>query len=291
MPTTDIDLQTLRSLIAIADTGSFSKAAALGSRTQPALSLQIRKLEDRLGRQLLDRSSRGVTLTADGEIYLPYARRILDIHTEAVSRLREPEAEGEIRIGTPEDFATFRLSTILARFRREHPRVQLSVRCDLTLNLLESYKSGELDVVLVKRDPQSVRGGTRVWREQLVFAAPEHWEPRMPVPLIVSPSPCIYRSRAVAALDDAGIAWTVTYMSQSLAGTLAAARAGLGVTVLPADMLPPDVLPLPKSIGLPELADAEIALMSRDGLSAAGQMLVDHITHALEKSPHGTAPV
>jgi DNA-binding transcriptional LysR family regulator len=287
MQLTDIDLQTLRSLVAIADTGSFSKAAVLGGRTQPALSLQISKLEGKLGRQLLERKSKGVTLTADGEIYLPYARRILDLHTEAVSRLREPEAEGEIRIGTPEDFATFRLSTILARFRREHPRVQLTVRCDLTLNLIDSYKSGELDVVLVKRDPQSVHGGTRVWREPLVFAAPENWEPRNPLPLIVSPSPCIYRSRAIAALDDAGIAWTVTYMSQSLAGTLAAARAGLGVTVLPSDMLPPDIIPLPHAIGLPELADAEIALMSRESLSAAGQMLVDHITHALEKNPHG----
>lgn len=284
-------MQTLRSLVSIADTGSFSKAAVLGGRTQPALSLQIRKLEDRLGHQLLQRGSKGVTLTADGEIYLPYARRILDLHAEAVSRLREPEAEGEIRIGTPEDFATWRLSTILARFRREHPRVQLSVRCDLTLNLLDSYKSGELDVVLVKRDPQTVRGGTRVWREPLVFAATSHWEPRFPLPLIVSPSPCIYRSRAIAALNEAGIAWTVTYMSQSLAGTLAAARAGLGVTVLPSDMLPPDVLPLPGSLGLPDLADAEIALMSREGLSPAGQMLVDHITHALEKNPHGEALV
>lgn len=284
----DTDTQTLKSFVAIADTGSFSRAADFVGRTQPAISQQIKRLEQALGHRLFVRGPKRVSLTQQGEAYLSYARRILDLQAEAWSRLNEPDAEGEIRIGTPEDFATFRLSAILARFRREHPRVQLSVRCDLTLNLMESYKSEQLDLVLVKRDPQSVQGGTRVWREPLVFAAPQNWEPRSPLPLIVSPSPCIYRSRAIAALDAAGMSWAVTYMSQSLAGTLAAARAGLGVTVLPSDMLPPDIVRLPSHLGLPELADAEIALMTRDGLSAAGQMLVEHIIHALEKNPHGS---
>ncbi len=279
----ETDTQTLKSFVAIAETGSFSRAADAAGRTQPAISQQIKKLEDTLGCRLLTRGGKGVTLTPDGETFLSYARRIVDLHWEAYSRLREPDAEGEIRIGTPEDFATWRLSRVLAQFSKHHPRVQLSVSCDLTLNLIEAFGRGELDIILVKRDPQSVTGGVRVWREPLVFAASAQWTPTTsPLPLVLSPKPCIYRARALAALDRAGIAWRIVYTSQSLAGTLAAARAGMGATVLPANMLPADVHPLGAEAGLPELSDAEIALMQRDNLSKAGQMLIEHVIHGLE---------
>jgi len=277
-----LDSILLRSFVAIADTGSFSKAAAIVGRTQSALSLQIKKLEESLGCKLFDRGARKATLTEQGEVFSSYARRITALQLEVYSRLKEPEAEGEIRFGTPEDFATHYLPDVLALFRKQHPRIQLNVDCDLTLNLLDGFQQEKYDLILVKRDPQRVRGGTRVWREPLVWAGVTGWQAQKPLSLVLSPQPCIYRSRALAALDRAKIPWRVAYTSPSLAGTLAAVKAGLGVTVLPQNMLPTGVHPIRNEIKLPELADAEIALIKREDISSAGEILAEHIIHSLE---------
>ena len=277
-----LDSILLRSFVAIADTGSFSKAAAIVGRTQSALSLQIKKLEESLGCKLFDRGARKATLTEQGEVFSSYARRITSLQLEVYSRLKEPEAEGEIRFGTPEDFATHYLPDVLALFRKQHPRIQLNVDCDLTLNLLDGFQQEKYDLILVKRDPQRVRGGTRVWREPLVWAGVTGWQAQKPLSLVLSPQPCIYRSRALAALDRAKIPWRVAYTSPSLAGTLAAVKAGLGVTVLPQNMLPTGVHPIRNEIKLPELADAEIALIKREDISSAGEILAEHIIHSLE---------
>ena len=277
-----LDSISLKSFIAIAETGSFSKAASMVGRTQSALSLQIQKLERNLGCELFDRGGRKATLTDQGEIFLGYARRIILLQLEVYSRLKEPEVEGEIRLGTPEDFATHYLPDVLAAFRKQHPRVQLNVDCDLTLNLMSSFQQEKFDLILVKRDPQRVKGGTKVWREPLVWAGTTSWQDQKPLPLVVSPKPCIYRARALAALDRAKIPWRISYVSPSLAGTLAAVKAGLGVTVLPQNMLPYGVHSIRNELKLPQLADAEIALIKREGISKAAEMLAVHIVHSLE---------
>lgn len=279
-----LDTIALKSFIAIAETGTFSHAADTVGRTQSALSLQIKKLEESLGCALFNRTSRKVALTEQGEIFLGYAKRIIQLQWEAYSRLKEPDVEGEIRLGTPEDFATHYLPEVLATFRKHHPRVQLNVECDLTLNLLEGFKQGAFDIVLVKRDPQRMKGGIKVWREPLVWAAVDHARIEEPLSLVLSPQPCIYRARALAALDRAKKPWHITYTSPSLAGTLAAVKAGLGITVLPANMLPPGIHPIRTEIKLPELADAEIALLKRDDVNKAGDMLAEHIVHSLESA-------
>ncbi len=281
MPFT-LDTLQLKSFIAIAETGTFSRGAEVVGRTQSALSLQIKKLEEGLGCQLFDRSGRKVKLTDQGEIFLGYAKRIIQLQWEAYSRLKEPDIEGEIRLGTPEDFATHYLPEVLALFRKHHPRIQLNVSCDLTLNLVDGFNRGEFDIILVKRDPKATRGGTKVWREPLVWAAADHWQPEKPLSLVLSPQPCIYRARALAALDRAKKPWHISYTSPSLAGTIAAVKAGLGITVLPENMLPTGVHAIRGELKLPELADAEIALMKRDDLPKAGDMLAEHIIHSLE---------
>ena len=282
--TSDIDTLSLKSFVAIAETGTFSEAAVVVGRTQSAVTLQIQKLEAGLGCALFNRARRKVSLTAEGELFLGYARRIIQLQREAYSRLREPEIEGEIKLGTPEDFATHYLPNVLAAFKNQHPRVQLKVDCDLTLNLMVGFERGKHDIILVKRDPQNVRGGTRVWREPLVWAASDRWRAEKTLPLILSPSPCIYRARALAALDRAHKSWDITYTSTSLAGTIAAVRAGLGITVLPANMLPSGIRVVTKEHRLPTLADAEIALMKKDDLSKAAQALAEHITSHLESA-------
>jgi DNA-binding transcriptional LysR family regulator len=277
-----LDTVSLKSFIAIAETGTFSHAANTVGRTQSALSLQIKKLEESLGCELFSRTSRKVTLTEQGEIFLGYAKRIVQLQWEVYSRLKEPDIEGEIRLGTPEDFATHYLPDVLALFRKHHPRIQLNVSCDLTLNLVDGFHRGEFDMILVKRDPKATKGGTKVWREPLVWAAADHWQPEKPLSLVLSPQPCIYRARALAALDRAKKPWHIAYTSPSLAGTIAAVKAGLGITVLPQNMLPTGIHAIRGEIKLPELADAEIALMKRDDLPKAGYMLAEHIVHSLE---------
>ena len=277
-----VDTLQLKSFVAIAETGTFGQAASTVNRTQSALSLQIKKLEQQLGCNLFDRTSRKVSLTPQGEIFLGYAKRIIQLQWEAISRLREPDIEGEIRFGTPEDFATHYLPDVLARFRQHHPRVQLNVKCDLTLNLIEDFHRGEYDVILAKRDPQRVKGGTKVWREPLVWAAADGYQPEEPLSLVLSPQPCIYRARALAALDRAKRSWHMSYTSPSLAGTLAAVKAGLGITVLPAHMIPAGIHPIQKEARLPHLADAELARIKSDELSKVAEMFAEHITLSLE---------
>lgn len=276
-----LDSLKLKSFIAIADIGTFSAAAKTVGRTQSALTLQIQKLEGDLGCQLFDRSARRVSLTEQGEIFLGYARKIVQLQWEVFSKLKEPDIEGEIRVGTPEDFATHYLPNVLASFRKQHPRVQLNVSCDLTLNLMKGFERGEFDIILVKRDPQSTRGGTKVWREPLVWAAAEQWQPEKPISLVLSPKPCIYRARALAALDRAHKPWHLTYVSPSLAGTIAAVRAGLGITILPSNMLPSGICDVGKNFKLPDLPDTEIALLKREGLNKIGEVLTDYLVHSL----------
>ena len=278
----DVDSLQLKSFVAIVETGTFGRAAARINRTQSAVSLQIKNLEEQLGGVLFNRTGRKVVLTPQGEIFLSYARRMIQLQREAYSRLREPDAEGEIRFGTPEDFATHYLPDVLARFRQHHPRVQLNVACDLTLNLLDGFERGEYDVILAKRDPQRVKGGTKVWREPLVWAAAEGYLPAERLSLVLSPQPCIYRERALSALDRAKRSWHISYSSPSLAGTIAAVKAGMGITVLPSHMIPAGVHPIQKEMKLPALADAELALMKRDELPKVADMFVEYIVHSLE---------
>lgn len=279
-----VDTLLLKSFIAIAETGSFSRAAEIVGRSQSAVSLQIKKLEEGLQTTLFDRSSREISMTEQGEVFLGYARRMIELQWDAYSRLNEPDVKGEITFGVPEDFATHYLSSILAVFAQHHPHVQLHVTCDLTLNLMDQFQKGKLDIVLVKRDPDSVKGGTRVWKEPLVWAASEQYVPKDPIPLVLAPQPCIYRARALGALDRMRKSWQIAYTSPSLTGTIAAVRAGLGVTVLPANMLPEGLKPLTGRKKLPQLADSEIALFKRDHLSQAGHVLATHIIKSLEQN-------
>jgi len=282
----NLDLDLVRTFVAVAEARSFTRAGERLGRTQSAVSLQIRRLEDRLGRQLLSRDPRHVTLSAEGEAFLPEARRLLRLNDDIVGRLTEGDVEGEVRLGSPEDFATVHLPEILGEFAKAHPRVTLTVTCDLTLNLLDRLRDGALDLALVKREPLGPDLGVRVWRESLVWAAadPGVLERSETASLVVAPSPCVYRRRAISALEKAGRPWRIGYTSPSLAGQHAALRAGLGVTVLPRDMTPPDLAVLGPESGLPPLADAEIALMrATTAVPPAAERLADFILSSLDR--------
>jgi DNA-binding transcriptional LysR family regulator len=262
----DLDTALLRAFLALAETRSFSRTAERIGRSQSAVSMQIRRLEEILGCPLFVRDKRNVDITAEGEALLGDARRILALSDGMLARSRTPDITGEVRFASPEDFATQYLPEILAAFAARHPRVHLHVTCDLTLKLVEALGRGEQDLIVVKQDPAGPYAGSRpLWRERPVFvgrerAAPELTDGRLP--LVLSPSPCVYRRRAVTALDAAGLPWDIAYTSPSFAGTVAAARAGLGVTVLPRTMVPEGLVALEAGQGWPALPEVEIALLA-----------------------------
>ena len=279
---TNLDLDLVRSFVAVATGGSFTRAADRLGRQQSTISLQLRRLEDALGQKLLERSPHVVRLTTAGEGFLESARRILDLNDEIVAAIQEPDMQGLVRLGTPEDFATRHLPDVLSRFAQAYPSVALEVTCDLTLNLLDRFKGGAFDLALIKRERSVDAGGILVWREALVWVAGSrsYWREDAPLPLVVSPSPCVYRKRAIDALGRARHSWRIAYTCGSLAGSIAAVKAGLGITVLPKDMVPPE-LHIISGKRFPNLKDTEIALLQAEPLSVPAQRLRDHVTRSL----------
>ena len=282
---TAFDFDLLRTFVAVVDNGSFTKAGERIGRTQSTVSLQIKKLEENLRKPLFERGGRELQLTADGEVLLGYGRQLLQIADEARARLLEPDIEGTIRLGTTEDFATVYLPDILARFARAHPRITLDVNCNFSFHLLEGFSKGEYDLVLIKREPQAPLGGTPVWRDVLVWVCSPQFvlDPGHPIPLALAPAPDVYRKRALASLQALGRDWRIVYTSVSSEGLQAAVRAGLGVTVLSKDTIPPGLKIVGTEHQLPQLPDSEIALYRAPGkLSRAAEMLAEHIVHSLE---------
>jgi DNA-binding transcriptional LysR family regulator len=278
-------LALLKTFVTVTEAHGFTRAGERLGLSQPAVSLQMKRLEEAVGRNLIERETRGLKLTPDGEILLGYAREMLRLNDEARARLSDRDVEGVVRLGTPEHFATAHLADVLARFARTHPRIALDVKCELTLTLLEGLASGSYDMVLVKREPQGPGGGVKVWREPLVWVASPTFThaPDSAVPVVCSPHPCVYRKRAINSLESVRRPWRIVYTSPSMQGSLAAVRAGLGVTILPKEMVPSGYHMLGTADGFPELDDTEIALVLAPGTpSPAAGRLAEHIVRSLE---------
>jgi DNA-binding transcriptional LysR family regulator len=280
----DVDTGLLRTFVTVAETGSFSRTGALIGRSQSAVSGQIRRLEETLGRALLDRDTRNVRLTGDGERLLGHARKMIAAADTMLARFRSDDLVGEVRFGSPEDFASAYLPDVLGVFAAAHDGVQLHVTCKLTLTLIEEFEAGLQDLIVVKQDPGRRHPGARpLWRESLVWVAGPGAEGDFravssgtrPVPMVMAPAPCVYRGRAAAALDAAHVAWTNVFTSPSHAGCSAAVQAGLGYAVMPRAMVPPGLSVL--SDGWPALPEAEMALLCAPRRAPAVAALADFI--------------
>lgn len=283
----NLDLDLLRAFVAVAEAQSFTRAGVRLGRTQSTISLQIKRLEESVNAELFSRDPRNVTLTGHGEALLVQARRLLRFNDEIIGEMFEHSLEGEVRFGAPEDFATTHLPGILGDYARAYPHVSLSVTCDLTLRLMDRMGQGELDLALIKREPMGADLGVPVWREGLVWvgAGEDVLPASAPVPLVVAPTPCVYRKRATATLDAAERPWRIAYTSPSLAGQQAALRAGLGVTALPTEMVPEDLVRFGPEQGFPALADVEIALIrASKTLPVAAERLANFILASLNAS-------
>ncbi|MCL5271758.1 MAG: LysR family transcriptional regulator [Gammaproteobacteria bacterium] len=271
-----LDTVTLQCFLAVADTGSFTKAAEKVGRTQSAISQQIAKLELITEKPLFNRG-KSLSLTTDGELFLGYARKIFELHREALDRFKEPELEGEIRFGLPEDFATMVLSDVLVDFSRLHPRVILNVECDLTLNILNRFAQGKSDLVLLKtHQPETLPKAVNVWSEAVEWIGKpdffSSFDKNSIIPLVLSPQPCVYRENVIQTLQKAGVRWRLVYSSPSYAGKMAAVKAGLGITAIQRTMIPGYLESLEHTI-LPKLNNIHISLLKKEGANKAIESL------------------
>ena len=269
VPLPNLDIDLLRAFVAVAETGSFTRAAGRLGRVQSAVSMQVKRLEEVAGQRLFDRSRRKVALSPDGEVLLGYARRMLALNQAALSDLGQSAVAGTVRLGSA-DTAAYFLPGILARFARAYPRVQLEVHCDRSWHLLDVLDAGELDLALVTQQGERV-GGRTLRREPLVWASARGQAAHEldPLPLAVFAQGCAYRAAAMDALDRAGRRWRVAYSSTSVAGVQAAAMTGLAVGVLPQSTLLKGMRVLGEDDHLPPLTGYAITLHARAGAQPA----------------------
>lgn len=260
------ETELLRTFVTVAECGGFSRAAERLNSTQSTVSHQIKRLEMQAARTFLRRTTRAIALTEDGEIMIDYARKFLRLADDAKQHFNAPKLEGQVRLGASDDFATYSLPEVLARFKRIHPNVRLSVDVGLSGSLVERLEAGDFDLVLGKRRVGDEQGEF-VFREKLVWVASPDFEmtPGEPVPLAVYPKPCLYRCIAVEELNRAGRECNIVYTSPSLSGIRAAAVAGIAITPLAANFTTPELVPFRGEEQLPELPEVEFALFRKKG--------------------------
>ncbi len=283
-----IDPQLLYTFVKLAYAGQFTKAANQVGLSQSAVSQQIQKLEALLGVALIDRAKKNVNLTPQGQTFLAKAENLLLQHEGLISEFNQTNVAGRIRFGSPEDFATVYLPNILARFTNLYPQVRLEVNCELTLKLLEAYEQGDYDLIVFKQEPShQLERAIPLWEEPLVWIQGKGYNLEQAleagnVRLVLAPQPCVYRSRAIEALERHNIGWEQVYTSQSIAGNIAAVRGGLGVTVLPITSVPPELLHSSHAQErLPALEATQIKLLATPQPSQAILAFQDFIQDSL----------
>ncbi|PWC40382.1 LysR substrate-binding domain-containing protein [Azospirillum sp. TSO22-1] len=261
MAPTNLDMDVLRALVIATELGGFGRAAERLGRSQSAISLQMKKLEDQVGLPLFRKNGRGVTLTEIGDTLLDYARRIIALNDEALSVARGGAMDGTVRIGFPEDLADRWLPGVLGAFHRAHPRVRFEAQ--VGRDLRDHIARGGLDLALVFGDIDGAENGQAlVARLPLVWIGPRGYrpDPAAPLPLALLDGPCPFRRHGTARLDQSGRAWRNTFTSPSLAGLWAAVEAGLGVTVRTPLGLPDTLAPLDPRLALPSLPSVALEL-------------------------------
>jgi DNA-binding transcriptional LysR family regulator len=257
-----LDPVLLHTFLAVSQTRSFTRTAERLGLRQSTVSQHIRKLEQEAGRRLFVRDTHSVTMTADGEAMVEFARGILAANERAERYFAGSELRGRLRFGASEDFVTSLLPDVLRQFVRSHPLVEFELNVGLSGELNERLGRGELDLVCAKRPPGEDRGRL-VWRDRLVWVSGDlpRLDPSAPVPLILYSPPSITRDIVLAALERSGRPWRIVCMSGSLSGLRAAALAGLGVTIFPADLIPAGLAEMPGGHGLPDLGSVEFVLL------------------------------
>ncbi|WP_409523901.1 LysR family transcriptional regulator [Nitrincola sp. MINF-07-Sa-05] len=281
-----LDTDVLRMFVAIAETGSFTRAANQVFRTPSALSMQIKRLEETLGKTLFLREARQVSLTPDGEVLLSYGRRLLKLNEEAVTQFLSPSLAGTVRLGTCDDVGTRILPCVLAQFARSHPATQVDVVMGRSIDMAARLDAGELDLIVITAGSTGLEKGRGkvVHTESLIWAGREGGiaAMRTPLPVSLASQGCAWRSMALKALDQAGIDYRIAYTSEHCSGQSAAMIADLAVAPFPAGLVKPPLRKLDKEYGLPALGDYQMLLIQRQGTDETCSILASHVVDALQ---------
>lgn len=258
------DLAQLRTFLAVVSTGSFTRAGEQLGLSQPTVSQHIRRLEDFMGRALLIRDTRKVSVTDNGLALAGFARQMLATNDEALSYFSAGTAmSGRLRFGAADELALTELPSILRAFRVDHPRINLELTVTQSGTLQRRLLANHLDLIFINQQADAGQGRL-VRRDHLVWVGLERAEinPNEPVPLVTYQAPSHSRSVAINALEAQGRRWRVTCITREVNGLLAAVRAGLGVAVLAQSRIPQDMRALTGRYDLPALPDIEMALLA-----------------------------
>jgi len=284
---TFLNLQTdlLRTFISVVELGGHTKAGQALGRSQPAISLQMHRLEDLVGVSLLAKEGRKIVLTRDGEALLSFARDIVRLNDEAVQFFRHADLSGVLRIGLPTDYAMAFLQNALANFTQQHPDVELEVRCDLSRELHRQLRANELDIIVAVMPKAQMPYVSRSWIEQPVWAAASDMviDPEKPVPLAAHPEGCDYRERMIEALHTVGRRWRVVYTGSGISGLQKAVQSGFCVSALTRPTLLEGMRALGAEDGLPPLEPLRVGLLYKHPqLTDAGVKLVSELVSKLD---------
>lgn len=281
MPLLDNDV--LRSFVAISECGTFTGAAKVIHRTPSALSMQIKQLEQNLGKSLFVREPRQVTLTKEGEVLLDYSRRLLRLNEEAVQHFIAPTLEGKVGIGTSDDVGTRILPEVLAQFARSYPAVLVDVVVGSSKQNLARLDAGQLDMALVTvaDENRDIRGEV-VHEEPLVWAGREGSSAfqRSPLPIAMAHEGCSWRRMTLRALDKAGVKYRIAYTCEHCSGQEAAMVADLAVAPFPKSLVHPPLKQI-ASDDLPEIGSYQLALV-RSRSNPLNDALATHVKEAFQ---------
>lgn len=282
-PTLDLDI--LRSFVAIAECGSMTQAAKFVYRTPAAISMQIKKLEGLLACSLLLRQSRQIVLTPEGETLLHFARQMLQLNEQTIAQFLKPRLKGILSIGLPDHFGTYELPIILAQFAQFYPSIQVDVALGRSLDLRQRFESGELDLALLsvglqhrpELSSKTVRVEPLVWvvnEEKALLTA-------RPIPLALAEYGCPWRTLAIEALDNAAIDYRIAYSSENCLGQLAAVKAGLAIAAVPESYALAPLKKLTSTDILPPIGSAQLHLLINPDAGEAAMVLGDFIANSM----------
>lgn len=282
-----LDLDQLQTFCAIADCGSFTEAARRVYKTQSAVSMQIKRLEERLGQPLFAREGRRVTLTTEGEALYARARRMLKINAEIVDMFSQADLAGNIRFGVPDDYAVKLLPVILSSFQRTHPRITVDVRCQPSEELLSGMRQGRYDIIVFTQGTMHEFG--ELFRTEKMHWVSSHGGKALasdPLPLACGPTFCIWRADAIEALSRMNRDFRIAYTSSNAMAITSAVLSDLAVGFLPESALQPGMRVVSEEQSLPRLQDAQIALLrASHAYGGIYDALAAHIVESMGNLP------
>jgi len=280
-----IDIDQLRTFIAIAETGSFTRAAEVVHKTQSAVSMQMKRLEERLDKPIFARDGRASKLTEDGERLLDYARRIVKLNLEALASFSSTELSGRVRLGVPDDYADRYLPEIMARFSRAYPGVELTVLCEPSVDLLRRIEINDLDLAIVTTT-EAPRSNVKPFRQERllwVTSVRHAVHNEDPLPLALGKQSCQWRRIAIECLERTGRSHRIIYTSSNAGAYVAAVLAGLSVSVIPESTLRPGMRVLTAADGFPDLPYCRVGLVRNPHESSSlADALAEHIVSSLD---------